>query len=1015
MSQRTLLNRIRGNRGREAATLDEYFDNEGLNAWGRLRDVARGGATDLIDHEAIVWASRRIAESPAAFFALLLDISAKDEKRREPLFRLFCERMPEYPAAALGAAGYNLHEYNRILKVEWLDVAQKYFDHDPEGAWGVFESAAMYRPKLVSDERIDWFETKRATMPRDYFVSMLSLARHWPEKAPGLLARVLSFFAEYPAAAVDGAAFAAGDVASLLTPELVAAVLRHFEAEKAKSWEFFERASRAKADLFDAGLLDALTSHTTGGPGAMFTILGHLIEAQPDRATALVDRYVAMLRAHPATGIDDARRTFHRDAIRLVRPELIRALCDGFSAAPYPAYEFLGRCVKERPELIGASEVEAAVRNISHATNWAFGFFTQLLKTRPEFTRECTLALFECLAQEPAYRAFVREEELSGIVAISEAVHVRTGLEAALREPPKVGSRRGRALMAIMFRQKLRARRHVLLEALRYGSRLVLWRKIPQTGPTPPKEDSEKFSPVWDFVMFIIDNSGDDAISTAAAERFLEGAFQLSYLCRTGAEHDEFLRKLDIGYPPPHAFPAGAEFLETEPDLTHLYRLVVELGRRFGVEPVITPLARFADRAERARQELRAIEGELTHAEGARRKTLEDRQRSLKRRLECWASADYLAAYADGEAVRHLPEDAQALLKKEKKDLKKDLRDALRAEAIRVAVSAVERSRMDLYRNRLRDILGREVEIEKLDPSILPSFLWFQAIGRLRNNTKYLRQLIEDRVGGRPHDWLRTEPPAAEWASRVRAARPEIRLERWRAPFTREFQYRPKDALAEKRRRIKADLAQARELLEKAGATGIASDSYDVLSAKLADLKAGGQPEAVRPDMGDAVNAAEAPAPSARADPALLEEIAMNLERVRIAEQTPDSDFEGKLVLSVESDPFEILFMGEYGFASCLSLRGSNAWSAVSNAIDIDKTVVWAKEPGGNVVGRRLIALLPEGVLTFRTYTNRHGLALDHAFQSFIHDYAAHCGTQVIRQGHPGALLSDQWYDDGAI
>ena len=141
----------------------------------------------------------------------------------------------------------------------------------------------------------------------------------------------------------------------------------------------------------------------------------------------------------------------------------------------------------------------------------------------------------------------------------------------------------------------------------------------------------------------------------------------------------------------------------------------------------------------------------------------------------------------------------------------------------------------------------------------------------------------------------------------------------------------------------------------------------------------------------------------------------MNLERVRLAELTPDSDFEGRILLTVETDPFEILFMGEYGFASCLSLRGSNAWSAVSNAVDIDKAIVWAKEPGGNVVGRRLLALVPEGVLTFRTYTNRHDLALDRAFDEFVTAYAAHCGIKIAHGGHPKPLLSDRWYDDGAM
>jgi hypothetical protein len=313
---------------------------------------------------------------------------------------------------------------------------------------------------------------------------------------------------------------------------------------------------------------------------------------------------------------------------------------------------------------------------------------------------------------------------------------------------------------------------------------------------------------------------------------------------------------------------------------------------------------------------------------------------------------------------------------------------------------------MELYRNRLKDALGRDVDMAEIEPKILPAFLWFQAIGRMPNNTKYLRLLIEDRIARRPHDWLRTEPPALEWAERVRKEQPEVRLERWRAPFEKEFQYRPKDALAEKRRRIKADLAQARTLLEKAGARGLASDSYEELAAALQELTV-----PPPPSKGDGKEEPKRPAP----DPELLQEIGMNLERVRIAEQTPDSDFEGRILLTVETDPFEILFMGEYGFASCLSLRGSNAWSAVSNAIDVDKAIVWAKEPGGNVVGRRLLALTPRGVLTYRTYTNRNGLALDQTFNQFVDEYARHCGVPVIHDGTTGPLLSDRWYDDGAV
>ncbi|MBI3858338.1 MAG: hypothetical protein HY293_21860, partial [Planctomycetes bacterium] len=564
-------------------------------------------------------------------------------------------------------------------------------------------------------------------------------------------------------------------------------------------------------------------------------------------------------------------------------------------------------------------------------------------------------------------RAHVRDEEIEGLIAISEAAHVRTGLESALREPPRVGSRRARALMAIMFRQKLRARRHVLLEALRYAAKIVLWRKEP----------AEKYSPVWDFVFFIIDNSGEDAVSTAAAERFLEGAFQLHYLCSTGAERDQFLFNLDTGHPPARPFPPGAEFLEADADLTHLYRLVLELGRRFETEPRISPLADFAGRREAAENELRALAGRP----GPR---LEERRRALGRRIECWAHPDYARAFSDAAAEQGLPEEARALIRREKKDLAKQLRDALRAEAIRIAVAAVDRSRMTLYRNRLKEALGRDVDLAEIEPKILPAFLWFQAIGSMRNNTKYLRRLIEDRIAKQPHDWLRSEPPALAWAEAVRHRQPSVRLERWRAEYSKEFQYRPKDALAEKRRRIKADLSQARALLEKAGAKGIASESYDDLAAALVQLKS---PPPQKED--EEKEKEKRPAP----DPALIAEIEMNLERVRLSEATPDSDFEGRILFTVETDPFEILFMGEYGFASCLSLRGSNAWSAVSNAIDIDKAIVWAKEPGGNVVGRRLLALTPDGILVYRTYTNRHGLALDRVFDEFVEEYAAHCGA----------------------
>ncbi|HEX7897543.1 MAG TPA: hypothetical protein VF950_07265 [Planctomycetota bacterium] len=950
-----LMDYLRRGRDVEAQTLEEYFEKGGFEPWNRLCDYARSNGA-RVDEETLKLAEREMARAPGSFFCLLLILAAKDPDRRGAAIAKIREHLHAHPKEALRTAGYNLHEFHSVLDRTWIEDAFRYHDHDPEGAWGILESAAMYESKLLRWKDVEFFDAHRDAWPRDYFVVLLSLAPKWADRAGDLLRRVVDAFDRHPAEAVEAAAFAASDVAASQTPELVAAVLRHFAANAEKAWEFFDGMSKSKPEAFDDALLDALTARTSDGPGKLFDILRKL-----DR----LERYTALARRHPKEGINHVRYAFQGEDIRRVRPDLVALFRESFAANAYPAYEFLRRLVDERPELVGRPEIEAALRAIPHATNYAFGFFTELLKTRPEFTREATLALFECLAQEPDHRAFVRSEELNGILAVSEAAHVKTGLEKALREPPQVGSRRARALMAILFRQTLRARRHVLLEALRHGATCVLWRR---------GGDKERFSPIWDFMMFIIDHAADDTISTAAAESFLEGAFQLRYLCRNGAEHEAFLRNLDLGSPPPTPFPDDLRFLAEDAELARLHDLVHELGRRFDAAPRLKAIDVFRGRVEAARRELVAIDP---------KKGVTKRRSNLRFRIAAWTGEDASAKAAD-------------FLKRDRRDFAKDLRDNLRAEAVRLALAAIDRSRRELYRGQIRDLLDRDVDITEVDPKILPAFLWFQAVQGMKNNRKGLKRLIEDRIEKRPHDWLRNETEAVAWAERVRKARPDVRLERWRAPFAKEIQYRPADAKVEKRRRIKADLAQARALLEKAGAKP-GSDRPDALEAALAALRA--------PD----------PERKTEPDPAVLEEVGLNLERARIAEATPESDFEGRITFSVESDPFEILFMGEYGFASCLSLRGSNAWSAVSNAIDVDKTVVWAREPGGNVVGRRLLALLPEGVVVFRTYVNRNGLALDRAFDAFVEEYAAHCGTSITHGLSPKPLLSDRWYDDGAI
>jgi hypothetical protein len=716
-----------------------------------------------------------------------------------------------------------------------------------------------------------------------------------------------------------------------------------FRADPARTMERLYAASYGHPLWFTPELLDLVADRFDAGPKEAFWIFHNVAAGDGGRARPMMDLFARHFPRSPAAAQDALFYVAANDP-HLLRPDLVDLACAHIPADACRAFLTLQHVLAKRPELVRKETVEAVVGHLDRQVNQAFYFIREVVKARPEFVPICTLALFECVLAEPHF--YTKREMMQDVLAIAHHSHVKTELERALREPPSSGTRRARVLMALLFRQKTRALQRVLLEALDHAA---------------------KWPPVWEFLVFLIDQSDPKAVSTAAAEEFLEGAYRLSFLV-TPPEYQRLLvGRLDLKDAPRAAFPPKAKFLEDDAALADLFGRVSALAGRFGVALRLTPLRAFAERTARLERERRRLESAQTTRRLRRRRSLEE------------------------QIARRDPTAA------ERRKLAKELADALRAESVEITRAAIRAAMRDAYAAAARHVLGREADLSRVDPGVLPAFLYYERLGRMPLNKKYLARLIEDRIEGRPHDWMRTEPPAAAWAERVKAAQPGARLERWRAPFTREFGYRAADAAREKQRRVERDLAQTRELFarlevdKKEDLEGLERAGYEDLRAKYLELRARAKP------------------------PDVLEEIAQNLERVRIAMQMPDSDYEGRIRLDVETDPFQVLFMGEYGFASCLSIRGSNVWSAVSNAVDIDKAVVWARDGAGNIVGRRLIALTPEGVVSYRTYTNRHGLALDGFFEEFLEAYAAHCGTRVTRHGRPGPLLSDDWYDDGAI
>ena len=121
------------------------------------------------------------------------------------------------------------------------------------------------------------------------------------------------------------------------------------------------------------------------------------------------------------------------------------------------------------------------------------------------------------------------------------------------------------------------------------------------------------------------------------------------------------------------------------------------------------------------------------------------------------------------------------------------------------------------------------------------------------------------------------------------------------------------------------------------------------------------------------------------------------------------------LRLGIERDPLEVLLMGHH-FSTCLTPGHMNFWSAVVNAADVNKQVVYARTRDGRVVGRQLLALTDEGhLVAFHAYAHDKGLDFTAMASRFVMDLAEAMGTESKPLGEISALLASDWYDDGPI
>jgi len=123
----------------------------------------------------------------------------------------------------------------------------------------------------------------------------------------------------------------------------------------------------------------------------------------------------------------------------------------------------------------------------------------------------------------------------------------------------------------------------------------------------------------------------------------------------------------------------------------------------------------------------------------------------------------------------------------------------------------------------------------------------------------------------------------------------------------------------------------------------------------------------------------------------------------------------GCVTLSLESDPLEVLRMGEH-FETCLSPNDINYYSAISNALDVNKRVLYARDLEGRVVGRCLLALGDQGgILAHHPYAHEASLGFDRLVSDYVRELAGRIGTQPVASERISLLVAEEWYDDTQV
>ena len=139
---------------------------------------------------------------------------------------------------------------------------------------------------------------------------------------------------------------------------------------------------------------------------------------------------------------------------------------------------------------------------------------------------------------------------------------------------------------------------------------------------------------------------------------------------------------------------------------------------------------------------------------------------------------------------------------------------------------------------------------------------------------------------------------------------------------------------------------------------------------------------------------------------------------IRGINQTLDIENVGEVTIQTESRFDEILKMGTY-VNSCLSIGGCNQHSAIANALDANKRVLFMHDADGKFIARQLLAITKERKLAcFMVYHASHRYdreLIQEKFGDIDKAFALELGITIQDEYEYEIenVVCKDWYDDG--